>query len=181
MNDEAQRAGHKRTQKVSTVISTQANHPAGRFRNRVGLGSRARMQSACRDRSRHHVFQACHFLGYDPAGGFPSPPTAYRRGRRAQNLSRSRTSRAREGLTFTSLSTMAGFERRVEFPFVKHCGDRMQAQLRRVTIGDDHHCHRRLLVCEVRSSSVQRQGPKPEWAETRPSRGSGALLQRRRA
>ena len=74
------------------------------------------MQSACRDLGRHHVFQAWHFLSYDPAGGFPSPPTAYRRGRRAQNLSRSRTSRAREGLTFTSLSTMAGFERRVEFP-----------------------------------------------------------------
>ena len=58
-----------------------------------------RIQMLYCDRSRHHVFQACHFLGYDPAGGFPSPPTAYRRGRRAQNLSRSRTSRAREGLT----------------------------------------------------------------------------------
>ena len=101
---------HKKPSKRSQLDPTQQSAGDGEGVRRV------RIQVLCFDHSRHHVFQACHFLGYDPAGGFPSPPTAYRRGRRAQNLSRSRNSRAREGLTFTSSSTMAGFERRVEFP-----------------------------------------------------------------
>ncbi len=59
---------------------------------------RAEMQVTCRARSHPHQYQVCHFLGYDPAGGFPSPPTTYQRGRRAQNLSRSRDYRAPAGL-----------------------------------------------------------------------------------
>ena len=87
---------------------------------------RAETQAACCARSHLHQFQAYHFLGYDPAGGFPSPPTAYQRGRRAQNLSRSRTLRAREGLTFTSSSTMAFLERRVEIPVYGRIGHDQQ-------------------------------------------------------
>ncbi len=72
----------------------------------------------CRYRRRHQ-FQPGHFLGYDPAGGFPSPPTAYRRGRRAQERSRTRTcappSSFKWGDSLTGPSTMAGLERRVEY------------------------------------------------------------------
>jgi hypothetical protein len=131
---------------------------------------RAELQAAGRARSHTHHFQACHFLGYDPAGGFPSPPTEYQRGRRAQNLSRSRTLRAREGLTFTSSSTMASLERRVEIPVYGRIGHDQQPVPIEVPIAK-----------RSAASSAKRQGPKPAWAETRPSRGSGAPLRRRRA